>query len=113
MIDLSKPSDCLPYDLAVAKLEANCHVKKCLQLIRDYLSYHKEKTKIGSDFNWACAIRVVPRIGSILGALFFNNFINNINNIFHVVENSDICNFVGENTLNFHHSNLPLILKHE
>ena len=71
-MDLSKPSDCLPHDLAVVKLEAYCHIQKWLQLIRDYLSCHKEKTKIGSDFNWASAIGVVSRIGSILGPLLFN-----------------------------------------
>ena len=109
-MDLSKPYNCLPHDLTVAKLEAYCHVKKCLQLIRGYLSCHKKKTKIGSDFNWASVICVVSRIASILGPLLFNIFINNI---FHVVKNSDICNFAGENTLHFHGSNLPLILEHE
>ena len=42
-----------------------------------------------------------------MGPLLFNIFINDI---FLVVEKSDICNFADENTLNSHDSNLPLIL---
>ena len=45
--------------------------------------------------------------GYLLGPLLFNIFIDNI---FLVVEKLDICNFVGDNTLYSHDSNLLLIL---
>ena len=51
-------------------------------------------------------IRGIPP-GSILGPLLFNVFINDI---FLVVEKSDIRNFADDNTLFSHGSSLPLIL---
>ena len=66
-MDLSKAYDCLPYDLMVAKLEAYGLAKESLQLISDYLSYRKQRTKNGCAFSdWANIIRGIPQ-GSILG----------------------------------------------
>ena len=91
----------------VAKLEAYSLAIESLQLISDYLSYRKQRTKIGSAYSdWANIIRGIPQ-GSILGPLIFNTFINEI---FLVVEKSDICNFADDNTLYSHGSSLPLIL---
>ena len=107
LMDLSKAYDCLPHDLMVAKLEAYGISKEILQLISDYLSYRKQRTKNGSAYSdWANVICGIPQ-GSILGPLLFNIFINDI---FLVVEKSDICNFADDNTLYSHGSNLPLIL---
>ena len=47
-MDLSKAYDCLPHDLMVAKLEACGISKESLQLISDYLSCCKQRTKIDS-----------------------------------------------------------------
>ena len=46
LMDLSKAYDCLPHDLMVAKLEAYGISKESLQLISDYLSYHKKRKKL-------------------------------------------------------------------
>ena len=48
LMDLSKAYDCLPHDLMVAKLEVYGLAKENLHLISDYLSYRKQRTKIGS-----------------------------------------------------------------
>ena len=49
-MDLSKAYVCLPHDLMVAKLDAYGLAKEGLQLISDYLSYHKQRTNTGSAY---------------------------------------------------------------
>ena len=105
-MDLLEAYDCLPHDLLVPKLEAYDLAKESLQLISDYLSFRKQRRKIGSAYNdWANVIRGTPE-GSTLRSLFFNSFINDI---FLGVEKSDICNLADDNILHSHGSNLPLI----
>ena len=98
-MDLFKAYDCLPHDLIFAKLEAYGLTKESLQLISDYLSYHKQRTKIGSAYSvWANVICGITQ-GSILGPLHFNTFLNDI---FIVVEKSDIYNFTDDIILYSH-----------
>ena len=50
-MDLSKPYDCIPHELLIAKLEAYGLPKNNLNLIADYLGGRKQRTKIGSVFS--------------------------------------------------------------
>ena len=79
LMDLSKAYDCLPHDLLIAKLEAYGLDNDSLNLFLDYLSFRKQRTKVGS-VKWSKIRRGIPQ-GSILGQLLFNIFINDISMI--------------------------------
>ena len=105
---LSKAYDCLPHDLLVPKLEAYGVGKAALNLISNYLSHRKQRTKVGSSYSdWYEIVRSVPQ-GSILGPLLFNIFINDL---FLYIEKTNICNFADDNTIYSCKINLQTILK--
>ena len=47
-MDSSKAYDCLPHDLLLATLEAYSLDNDSLNLLLDYLSFRKQKTKVDS-----------------------------------------------------------------
>ena len=51
LTDLSKAFDCLSNDLSMAKLNAYGFSIDVLKLMQNYLSNHKQRTKINSDFS--------------------------------------------------------------
>ena len=61
LMDLPKAYDCLPHDLLVAKFEAYGSDKTGLNLIHNYLSNRKQRTKINSSYSdWNDIVRNVP-----------------------------------------------------
>ena len=84
------------HDLLIAKLEAYGLGNSSLNLLLDYLTFRKQRTKVGSAYSkWSKIRRGIPQ-GSILGPMLFNTFIYDI---FMIIEQSDICNFADDNTL--------------
>ena len=108
LMDLFKAYDCLPHDLLVAKFEAYGIDKTGLNLIHNYLSNRKQRTKVNSSYSDQYdIIRGVPQ-GLILGALLFNLFINNL---FLFIERTSICNFADYNTIYSCQNDLKTILE--
>ena len=69
VMDLSNTYDCIPHDLLIAKLSAYSIDSMGLVLVSDYLSHHKQRTKIGSSYSsWHDIIRGFTRV--FTGALY-------------------------------------------
>ena len=77
-MDLSKAYDYLPHDLLIAKFEAYGIGKSGLNLLLNYLSNRKQRTKVNSSYSdWYEIIRGVPQ-ECILGPSLFNLFMQSI-----------------------------------
>ena len=95
LMDLLKAYDCLRHDLSIAKLEAYGRGNGSLNFLLVYLTFRKQRTKVGSAYSkWSEIRRGIPQ-GLILGLILFNIFINDI---LMIIEQS-ICNFADDNTL--------------
>ena len=79
LMDLTKTYDCLRHDLLIAKLEAHGLGNSSLDLLLDYFTFGKERTKVGSAYSkWSKIRRGIIPHGPILGLILFNIFINDI-----------------------------------
>ena len=77
-MNLSKAFDTINHDLLMAKLKAYWFSNSVLLCMLSYLKNRSQRVSVNSSFsNWEKIIAGVPQ-GPILGALFFNIFLNDI-----------------------------------
>ena len=96
LMDLTETYEYFCRGLLITKLEEHDLGNSSLNLLLDYLTFRKQKTKVGSTYSkWSKIKRGIPQ-GSIFRPILFNIFINNI---FMITEQSDIYNFADDNTL--------------
>ncbi len=92
LTDLSKAFDCLPYRLAVSKLQAYGVDDKACMLIASYFSNRKQRIKMGDvRRTWSTLRKGAPQ-GLVLGPFTFNCFQNDL--LYSMTRHVDIFNFV-------------------
>ena len=94
-MDLSNAFDCLPHDFLTAKLEASGEEKSSLLLLMSNLKDRKQAVKIKEIRSLFQLIKPGVPQGSILGAILFNIFTNDL---FFLLDR-ELHNFAVENTI--------------
>ena len=96
LFDLTKTFDCIPHYLLIVKLDAYGFDKEPLSLICLYLKNRKQSVRIKNAYNTSLElISAVPQ-GSVLGALLFNTFLNDL---YFFITKVSLHNYADDNTL--------------
>ena len=107
LFDLTKTFDCIPHYLLIAKLDAYGFDKEPLSLICSYLTNRKQSVRIKNVYNtFLELISAVPQ-GSVLGALLFNTFLNDL---YFFITKLSLHNYADDNTLSTYSSDLNSLI---
>ena len=108
LMDLSKPFDCIPHDLLIAKLYAYGFDDNALLYILSYLKDRKQSTRINNFSSFFQLIVFGVPQGSILGPILFNLFINDL---FYFIKIANIHNYADDSTLSTFSNSIPNLIK--
>ena len=109
LTDLWKAFDCLNHDPLIAKLNAYGYEKNAINfIIYDYLKERKQRTKVNNSYSSWKNIQYGVPLGSILGPLLFNIFINDI---FFFIKKTKIANYADDSTTYTSEENIESLLK--
>ena len=102
-MDLSKAFDCLNHELLLAKLNAYGFSIDAIKMVHSNLTGRRRRVKVNGSFSsWKETKLGVPQ-GSVLGPLLFNIFINDI---FLLLNETQICNYADDTTIYCSHMEL-------
>ena len=108
LMDLSKASNTINYELLLAKLNTYGFSKETLKLIFRYLNNRTQRAKINKTFSsWTELLYVVPH-GSVLGLILSNIYLNYS---FLFLNEIDVYNFDSNTTPSMCHKNLAELLE--
>ena len=107
LTDLSKAFDCLPHDLIIAKLNSYDFNLTALNLIHNYLTKQKQRTKINQLYSSCEDILFGVPQGSILGPIQFNICLSHL---FLIVDDVNIANYADGSTIYKEHENIDNLI---
>ena len=103
LMDLSKAFGCLNHKPLLAELNAYGFSTNAIQMVCSYLTGRRQRVKVNGSFSsWKEVKLGVPQ-GSVLGPLLFNIFINDI---FFLLNETEICNYADDTTIYCSHQAL-------
>ena len=103
LTDLSKAFNCLPHDLIIAKLNSHGFNLTAPNLIHNYLTKRKQRTKINYSYSSLEDILFGVPQDSILGPILFNIFSSDL---FLIVDEIDFANYADDNNTYKEHENI-------
>ena len=95
LMDLSKAFNTLNHDLLITKLNAYGFTRESFRLIKSYLTNRWQRTKVNTNFTSYSELLIGAPQGSVLGSLRFNIYINDL---FHITEMTNTCNYADDTT---------------